>query len=91
MQKISSIYKIILMILTILKILGSHELNDNAHPKTIEITFSFPEFARAYKKSVHSMTIEPHMRICINIQKISLFQRFVLERRLIQKSCDLIG
>ena len=48
------------MILTILKILGSHELNDNAHPKTIEITFSFPEFVPAWKKSVHSLTMESH-------------------------------
>ena len=54
MQKISSIHKLIQ------QILGSHELNDHihfwpAHPKTTEITFSFPEFAPACKKSVHSI------------------------------------
>ena len=54
MQKISSIHKLIQ------QILGSHELNDHihfwpAHPKTTEITFSFPEFALACKKSVHSI------------------------------------
>ena len=27
---------------------------DHTHPKIIEITFSFPTFARAYKKSVNS-------------------------------------
>ena len=41
-----------------LTIFGSRELNghplfDQAHPKTIEIIFSFPEFALACKKSVH--------------------------------------
>ena len=28
---------------------------DHIHPKIIEITFSFPEFAQARKKSVHSI------------------------------------
>ena len=28
---------------------------DHIHPKIIEITFSFPEFAQAHKKSVHSI------------------------------------
>ena len=52
MQKASSIHKLIQ------EILGSHELNDythfdQAHPKIIEITFCFPEFAPPCKKSVH--------------------------------------
>ena len=28
---------------------------DNSHPKIIEITFSFPEFALAYNKPVYSI------------------------------------
>ena len=57
MQKISSIHK---LILKIKQILGSHELNDLAHfdqthPKIIEITFSFLEFAPARNKSLHSI------------------------------------
>ena len=52
MQKASSIHKLIQ------EILGSHELNDythfdQAHPKSIEITFCFPEFVPPSKKSVH--------------------------------------
>ena len=52
MQKISSIHKFIP------QIFGSHELNvhpifDQAHPKIIEITFCFPDFAPPCKKSVH--------------------------------------
>ena len=35
------------------QILGSHVLK--AHPKIIEIIFSFPEFPPACKKSVHSI------------------------------------
>ena len=55
-QKISSIHKLVQ------QILGSHELNghaqyDNIHPKIIEATFSFPEFAPACKKSVHSINL----------------------------------
>ena len=55
MQKISSINKLIQ------QILGAQELNGHTqfwpHPprKIIEITFSFPEFAPACKKSVHSI------------------------------------
>ena len=52
MQNVSSIHKLIQ------EILGSHELNDythfdQAHPKSIEITFCFPEFVPPSKKSVH--------------------------------------
>ena len=50
MQKISSIHK---LILKIQQILGPHELNDHAKPQITEITFSFPQFGRACKKSVH--------------------------------------
>ena len=50
MQKISSNHKLIPIIR---QILGSHELNGHAHPRIIEITFSFPEFAPACKKSFH--------------------------------------
>ena len=54
MQKISLIHTFIQ------QILESHELNDRAHsdhthPKISEITFSFPKFAPACKKSVHSI------------------------------------
>ena len=54
MQKISLIHKLVQ------QILRSHELMvtpnfDNIHPKIIEITFSFLEFAPACKKSVHSI------------------------------------
>ena len=54
MQKISSIHKLIH------QILGSHELHtmpisDQAHPKIIEITFCFPQFAPSCKESVHSI------------------------------------
>ena len=53
MQKISSTHKLIQ------QNLGSHDLNGRvfyqAHPKIIEISFSFPEFAPAWKKSVHSI------------------------------------
>ena len=58
MQKISPIHE---LSLKIQQILGFHELNhhihsfDHAHLKIIEITFSFPEFALAYKKSVLSI------------------------------------
>ena len=45
MQKIRPIHK---TIFKIQHILGSH---DQAHPKIIEITFSFPEFAPARKKN----------------------------------------
>ena len=50
MQKISSIHKLILKIQQILR---PHELNDHAKPQIIEITFSFPQFGRSCKKSVH--------------------------------------
>ena len=48
-KKYSSIHKLLQ------QILGSHELNDQVHPKIIEITFCFPEFAPPCKKSVHSI------------------------------------
>ena len=51
MQKISSIQKLIL------QILGSRELNGHIHPKIIKITFSFPEFAPACKKSVYAINL----------------------------------
>ena len=54
MQKISSIHKLIQ------QILGSQMITpnvDHIHPKTIEITFSFPEFAPACKKSVQSINL----------------------------------
>ena len=51
MQKISSIQKLIP------QILGSHELNGHIHPKIIKITFSFPEFAPACKKSVYAINL----------------------------------
>ena len=51
MQKISSIQKLIL------QILGCHELNSHIHPKIIKITFSFPEFAPACKKSVYAINL----------------------------------
>ena len=51
MQKISSIQKLIP------QILGSHELNSHIHPKIIKITFSFPEFAPACKKSVYAINL----------------------------------
>ena len=43
------------------QILGSHKLNGHTHfwlypPKIIKITFSFPEFAQACKKSVQPKT-----------------------------------
>ena len=46
--------------LMIQQILESHELNDHihfgqTHPKSIEITFSLPKFAPAFKKTVHSI------------------------------------
>ena len=52
MQKASSIHKLVQ------EISESHELNDythfdQAHPKSIEITFCFPEFVPPSKKSVH--------------------------------------
>ena len=49
------------LILKMKQILGSHELNGHTyslysvHPKIIEITFSFPDFAPVSKKSVHSI------------------------------------
>ena len=54
MQKFSLIHKFIQ------QILRSHVLNEYAqfdiiHPKIIEMTFSFPEFAPACKKSVNSI------------------------------------
>ena len=50
-KKISSIQKLIP------QILGSHELNGHIHPKIIKITFSFPEFAPACKKSVYAINL----------------------------------
>ena len=58
MKKLISIHK---LILKMQQILGSHELNDHApfsdhaHPKFIQLTVSFPEFAPACKKLVHSI------------------------------------
>ena len=49
MQKTSSVHT------PIQQNLGSHELNDYAHQKISEITFSFSEFASLCKKSVHSI------------------------------------
>ena len=53
MQKISSIHKLIQ------QILGPHEMIipifEQTHPKIIETTFGFAEFALACKKSVHSI------------------------------------
>ena len=52
MQEISSIYK---LIIKIKQILSSHKLKSLTHFwSRPPIIFSFPEFARAIKKSVHS-------------------------------------
>ena len=32
-------------------------MSDHAHPKIIQITFNFPEFVTASKKSVHSINL----------------------------------
>ena len=52
MQKISLIHK---LILKIKQILGYHKLVDHTQRKIIEITFSFPEYAAPFNKSVHSI------------------------------------
>ena len=52
MQKISLIHK---LILKIKQILGYHKLIDHTQRKIIEITFSFPEYAAPFNKSVHSI------------------------------------
>ena len=49
MQKISSIHKLIIKIQQIFRSL-EHTIFDQTHPKIIEITFSFLEFAPACKK-----------------------------------------
>ena len=36
---------------------NGHAQYDHIHPKIIEATFSFPEFAPACKKSVHSINL----------------------------------
>ena len=63
MQKVSSINE---LILKMYKILGSHELNDHAHSKIIEITFNFLEFASARKKSILHKTFWCTTKKCEN-------------------------
>ena len=53
MQKISSIYKLIQILGS--NVLRSPRLFSPCPPKITEITFSFPEFPTACKKSVHSI------------------------------------
>ena len=54
MQKVSLIHKLIQQILGLMKKMVTPNF-DHIQPKIIEITFSFPEFAPARKKSVHSI------------------------------------
>ena len=56
MQKVSLIHKLIQQILGLMKKKVTPNF-DQIQPKIIEITFSFPEFAPARKKSVHSITL----------------------------------
>ena len=56
MQKVSSVHK---FILKMQRVLGFHELKSHAHahPKNIDVFFSFPKFLLACKKSVYSICL----------------------------------
>ena len=83
-QKISSIHAFIQ------QILGSHELTmpifDQAHPKIIEIAFSFLKFAPAFQKSNHSIT----KQFWVRFQKIIHFKIIKFHHNLTHFSSQLL-
>ena len=69
---------------------------DHAHPVTIKVTFHFPKFVSAYKKTQY-LKVREHISltknycITIGIKKISSIHKYILKKQQILGSHELMG